>query len=107
MNTVNPPAGPDAGQATAHWYEIDTSILSALALTQQGDVGGEDIAPGTHTFFPSISVDAGGNLSATGTGVAGSATWSGKFKSSNGALSSGSGKWKAPSEGSSGTWSGP
>jgi hypothetical protein len=39
-------------------------------LTQQGDVGGEDIAPGTHTFFPSISVDAAGNM---GLGFAASA----------------------------------
>ena len=62
VNTVNPPNGSDAGQATAHWYEIDTSVLSALTLTQQGDVGGEDIAPDTHTFFPSISVDEAGNM---------------------------------------------
>ena len=41
-----------------------------LALTQQGDVGGEDIESGTHTFFPSISVDAAGNM---GLGFAASA----------------------------------
>ena len=62
VNTVNPPAGPDAGEATAHWYEINTSTLSFLTLNQQGDIGGEDIAPGTHTFFPSIAVDAIGNV---------------------------------------------
>jgi hypothetical protein len=61
VNTVNPPSGPDSGQATARWYEIDTSDLEAPALAQQGGIGGEDIAPGAHTFFPSIAVDAEGN----------------------------------------------
>ncbi len=32
VNTVNPSDGPDSGQATAHWYEIDTSALNALTL---------------------------------------------------------------------------
>jgi hypothetical protein len=62
VNTVSPSSGPDAGQATAHWYQIDTSTLNALSLVQQGDVGGEDIATGTHTFFPAIAVDGIGNM---------------------------------------------
>ena len=70
VNTVNPPSGPDAGQATAHWCEIDTTVLSSLSLVQQGNIGGEDIAPGTHTFYPSIAVDAFGNV---GIGFAASA----------------------------------
>ena len=70
VNTINPSAGPDSGQATAHWYEIDTSALNSLELIQQGNIGGEDIAPGTHTFFPSIAVDAAGNV---GIGFAASA----------------------------------
>jgi len=70
VNTVNPSADPDLGEATAHWYEIDTSTLNALTLTQQGNIGGEDIAPGTHTFFPAIAVDANGNV---GIGFAASA----------------------------------
>ncbi|NUM75586.1 hemolysin, partial [candidate division KSB1 bacterium] len=61
-NTVVPPSGPDAGQATAHWYKINTSNLASLSLQDQGDVGGEDIASGTYTFFPSIAVDASGNM---------------------------------------------
>jgi hypothetical protein len=67
---IVPGSGSDAGQATAHWWEIDTTTLSALSLVQQGDVGGEDIAPGTHTFFPSIAVDQNGNM---GIGFAASA----------------------------------
>jgi hypothetical protein len=62
VNTVNPPSGPDAGQATAHWYQINTSTLNNLALTQQGNIGGEEIADDTHTFFPAIAVDALDNV---------------------------------------------
>ena len=36
VNTVNPPSGPDAGQATAHWYEIDTASLNSLDLGPAG-----------------------------------------------------------------------
>jgi hypothetical protein len=70
VHTVNPPSGPDAGQATAHWCEVDTASLSSLSLIQQGNIGGEDIAAGTHTFYPSIGVDAFGNV---GIGFAASA----------------------------------
>ncbi|MCU0605519.1 MAG: hypothetical protein MUC33_22995 [Desulfobacterales bacterium] len=69
-HAVNSPSGPNAGQATAHWLEIDTADLNAISLVQQGDIGGEDIAPGTHTFYPSIAVDAFGNI---GIGFAASA----------------------------------
>src|SRR5207249_6236719 len=48
-NAVNPPSGPDAGQATAHWYKINTTNLGALSVADQGNVGGEGIAPGTYT----------------------------------------------------------
>jgi hypothetical protein len=60
--TLLPPSGADAGQATAHWFNVSTSSLPTLSLTDQGDVGGEDIATGTHTFFPSVAVDASGDL---------------------------------------------
>ena len=60
--TIVPPIGPDAGQATAHWVRIDTTDLEALSLADQGDVSGEDIALGTHTFFPSIAVDSADNM---------------------------------------------
>jgi hypothetical protein len=64
------PGGADAGQVTAHWVQVDTSILSAPALADQGNAGGEDIAAGTYTFFPSIAVDQCGNI---GLGFAASA----------------------------------
>ena len=56
--TVNPPTGPDAGQATAHWIRVNTSNLAGLTLADQGNIGGEDIDAGAHTFFPAIAVNA-------------------------------------------------
>lgn len=67
---VVPVSGADAGQVTAHWTQVDTSNLAVPALVDQGDAGGEDIAPGTFTFFPSIAVDQCGNM---GLGFAASA----------------------------------
>src|SRR5262249_13273964 len=51
-----------AGQATVHWYRIDTTNLDALALKDQGNVGGEDIAPGTYTFDPALTVNSAGTM---------------------------------------------
>ncbi len=62
--TIEPNSGPDTGEATAHWFQLDTFNLAAPALADQGNVGAEDI-PGTddvHTFFPSIAVDPCGNM---------------------------------------------
>jgi hypothetical protein len=67
---VVPGSGPDVNQATAHWWELETSALTNISVVQQGDVGGEDIAVGTYTFFPSIAVDGSGNM---GIGFAASA----------------------------------
>ena len=60
--TINPNSGPDAGQTTAHWWKVDTTSPDTLALSDQGNVGGEDIAPGTFTFFPSIAVNGVGEM---------------------------------------------
>lgn len=57
-----PNSGPDTNQVTAAWARIDTSSISALALDQFGSVGGEEIATGTHTFFPSLAVNADGGM---------------------------------------------
>ena len=59
---VVPNEGPDAGQVTAHWWELDTTNPDSLVVNQQGNVGGEEIAPGTHTFFPSIAVNKKGDI---------------------------------------------
>jgi hypothetical protein len=58
-NTVNPPTGVDAGQATAHWYRMSIPLTSPVS--DQGNIGGEDIATGTHTYYPSIAVNSSGD----------------------------------------------
>ena len=57
---VVPGSGPDINQATAHWFRLDTSSWPPT-LSDQGDIGGEDIAAGTHTFFPSVAVNHAGD----------------------------------------------
>jgi hypothetical protein len=62
-NTVNPPAGTDANTPTAHWYKISAdSAAISTSPADQGNISGEDIAAGTRTFYPAITVDASGNM---------------------------------------------
>ena len=56
--TINPNSGVDRNEATALWVKIDTSSLASLSLTDSGTIGGEDIAAGAYTTFPSIAVNA-------------------------------------------------
>jgi len=60
--TVNPSSGTDGGQATVFWFDINTTTLSSLTLTQQGNVGGEDIATAAYTGYPAISVNQDGDV---------------------------------------------
>jgi hypothetical protein len=61
--TILPEAGPDAGETTAHWFKLDTSAVPGgpIRLDQQGDIGGESIAPNTSTFFPAVAVNSDGD----------------------------------------------
>ncbi len=60
--TIDPETGdPNAGEATAHWVEL-TAAGAGAALADQGDIGGEDIATDTHTFFPSVAVNDSGDV---------------------------------------------
>jgi hypothetical protein len=57
--TLVPGAGPDSGQATAHWIRLSTAAVPApITLADQGDIGGEDIAVGAYTFFPAVAVNS-------------------------------------------------
>ncbi|MEJ2196065.1 MAG: T9SS type A sorting domain-containing protein [Ignavibacteriaceae bacterium] len=60
--TIDPGSGPDMGQTTAHWVQLSTSTLGSTTLTDQGNIGGEDIATGTFTFFPAIAVNSTGDM---------------------------------------------
>jgi hypothetical protein len=62
VTTVNPPSGANAGQATAHWFVINADGVLAPTLADQGNIGGEDLGAGTHTFYPSIAADDNGNF---------------------------------------------
>ena len=59
---ILPVSGTDSGQVTVHWLKLNTGNLASLTVADQGNVGGEDIAAGTYTFFPSIAVDPCGNM---------------------------------------------
>ena len=58
--TLIPNSGVDSGQATAHWIKLNTSSWPPT-LADQGDIGGEDIATGTSTFFPAVAVNNSGD----------------------------------------------
>ncbi len=60
--TVVPTSGVTAGEVTAHWVKINTTNLSALALLDQGNIGGETIATNCYTFFPSIAVNSSNDV---------------------------------------------
>jgi hypothetical protein len=66
--TYNPFAGPNAGQTTALWFKLDTSAVTGagdpsglIAVNQYGEIGGEDIAAGAYTFFPSVAINRNGS----------------------------------------------
>jgi hypothetical protein len=53
---------PDANQCVARWWRLNTSVTTALTQADAGNVGGEDIAAGTHTYYPSVMVDNAGDM---------------------------------------------
>ena len=62
FTTAGPAAGVNSGEATAHWVLLDDNGGIAPTLSDQGDIGGEDIAAGTFTFFPSVALNMNGDL---------------------------------------------
>lgn len=53
----------EAGQTTAHWWRLDTSVPTpGTLLADQGDVGAEDLGAGTYTYYPSVMVDSDLNM---------------------------------------------
>ena len=80
------PANPDQGEATAHWYQVDTTTFdtaaTGLPVEQQGNIGGEELGAATHTFRPYLAVDSAGNiglgLSASGANINAGAYYTGR-----------------------------
>jgi hypothetical protein len=62
VTQILPASGPDMNQTTAHWWKLNTSNLNDITVADQGNVGGEDIATGTFTFFPSVAVNMNGDM---------------------------------------------
>ncbi len=63
VTTINGISGNDAGEGTAYWAQVNTTNLASLALTQSGTIGGDSIGGvDTHTFYPSIAVNADGDI---------------------------------------------
>jgi hypothetical protein len=58
---IQPIAGPDAGQTTAHWWKLDTTVPATIGVDQQGSIGGEDLAPGAFTYYPAVAVNRDGD----------------------------------------------
>ncbi len=76
--TVNPPSGTDADQATVLWFDVNTTNLSNLSLSQSGMVGGEDIASNTYTSYPAISLNQDGDI-AIGFSASASSIYAGAY----------------------------
>jgi hypothetical protein len=80
--TILPNSGPDLGQTTAHWLEMDTSTPSTISMNDHGDVGAEDLGIETYTYFPSVMVNKVGDMavgfSASNTSMYASACYTGR-----------------------------
>lgn len=57
---IRPDSGPDINQTTAHWWNLNTTTPAVITPADQGNIGGEDIAPGAFTFFPAVAVNRDG-----------------------------------------------
>jgi hypothetical protein len=77
--TINPTSGLNQGQATAHWVRLSTSGASVL-FEAQGNLGGEGIATGAFTYFPSVAVNSKG-LVAYGYAASSNTTYAGAYVS--------------------------
>ncbi|MEM7584628.1 MAG: hypothetical protein AAF560_14655 [Acidobacteriota bacterium] len=62
VTTVVPPAGVDAGEATAHWVHLDAPNPTMLTLLEQGDISGDTFVSGAHTYYPSLDVSPAGRV---------------------------------------------
>ena len=58
--SYNSKTAPNTGQVTARYVKLNTTNVAAVTVTEQADVGGEDIVAGVLTFFPAISVNERG-----------------------------------------------
>lgn len=60
-NTYVPTTGPDAGVATAYWFQININ-MKPDTIVDYGDISGSAISAGASTFAPAIAVDRDQNM---------------------------------------------
>jgi hypothetical protein len=77
--TVNPTSDVNKDQATAYWVRCGTSG-GTVSFEAQGELGGEDIAPGTFTYYPSVAANTRGAV-AYGYSASSSTTYTGAYAS--------------------------
>ncbi|MBK8286322.1 MAG: thrombospondin type 3 repeat-containing protein [Ahniella sp.] len=78
FNVLPPTGQSNQNQNTAYWLQMDTTNPANLAVVQRGQIGGEDIATGAHTFYPSIASNRFGHL-AIGFAASGTSTNPGAY----------------------------
>jgi hypothetical protein len=49
-----------SGESSAYWLKFNADGINAPTLADQGYINGEDLGPGTFTYFPSIDVNSKG-----------------------------------------------
>jgi hypothetical protein len=76
----SPRIGVNKGQATVHWIRLGASGAGSITFEAQGDLGGEDIAAGTHTYYPSVAVNSQGVV-AYSYGASSRSTYAGAYAS--------------------------
>jgi hypothetical protein len=59
-HTINPSSGTDVGQATVRYYRLSTS--GSISVAETGNIGGESISAGAHTYYPSLAVNNAGDI---------------------------------------------
>ena len=59
---IVPKEGPNINQTSAHWFRFDTTNPNVLRLADQGSVRSDDLGFSVYTSFPSVAVDAQGNM---------------------------------------------
>lgn len=60
---IVPGSGTNSGEATTHWFKASASSSTpSTTISDQGDIGGEEIATSTYTFMPSIAVNSSGDM---------------------------------------------
>ena len=64
-STINPASGSDVGEATAHWFKVNTT---GNTLADQGNVD-SSVSTNMATFMPGVAVDLNGNLGVSFAGV--------------------------------------